>query len=229
MARSPDPFSSSPSFSLTDEELLIRIHGGDENARAILFHRYHLTRDSRLHAPNMPFLPCLNSWQCQETYFRSLCVACRLYTFGNNTKFSTYFTTILIRDLIRHNQRESVRLESSSLHLDAPLDGKEVDAHEIIPAPSGNEPVRLYEREELRQTIYSLPPDINKKTRRLVSFMDRGYSLAEASRKIGEKPNSTRIWIKKLYEHVHSRRNSSSGEQKKRHPRLENVYSLSKN
>ena len=192
----------SPLDNLSDEELIVHLRGGEQQAMATLVNRYFHQKEYRLRSSVLPPAPYLAEWQKKEVYFKALCHASDTYRFGNNSTFSTYFTTLLKRDISEENQRESRRVEAIALSLDHDPVGRfedEVILSDAVAAYSGKDPVVLEAyHSSLADSLRKPPKGYSKKVVDVVRLLIEGWSLSEASMMIQEKPNTVQGWFRRL-------------------------------
>ena len=196
--------SASAFSQLTDEELIVQIRGGREAARDALFERYHHQRAQRIKSAIMPTVRYVSEWSLGEIYFRALCRASLTYRFGEGAMFSTYFSSVLKRELVKADARELRRYETKAVRLDAPFIDEQSDsmllAERICPDESENDPRSQVFYAKLGDALKVAPPKCNPKVLDVVRLLGEGYSLAEISMILKVKVGTIRVWIDRLRE-----------------------------
>ena len=199
--RNRDTADASSFLSLPDEELIALMRDGRELARDALFKRYHLQRSQRLHSPAMPVLRHVREGEAGELYFRALCRASNTFRFGSAATFSTYFNSVLKREMLTADTREGRRYENFALRLDgAPSRDHEdlsiIDAFAIDTESSDPRVQHFYSH--LGDFLQTAHHGLNPRVLDVVRLLGEGYSLSEAAIYLKTNLNTVRFWIERL-------------------------------
>lgn len=195
-----------------DEELLLLFRMGDRKARDELSVRYFRYRKSHLRRACPEYYDVLDDIAFNEVFFRCYLSAERSFQLGNG-RFFAFFELILGREVRREARKVFVsRAEMAITSLDATRDGEQgYFLHDIIPSgETMSDPKAFLCFAETLSELGKLPKGMKKESVSIVRMLFDGYSLSEASKRLGIKQSNAKMmayrfrkWAKKTMESLY--------------------------
>ena len=195
-----------------DEELLLLFRMGDPKARDELSVRYFRYRKSHLRRACPEYYDVLDDIAFNEVFFRCYLSAERSFQLGNG-RFFAFFELILGREVRREARKVfTSRAEMASTSLDVTRDGEHgYFLHDIIPSgETMSDPKAFLCFAETLSELGKLPKGMKKESVSIVRMLFDGYSLSEASKRLGIKQSNAKMmayrfrkWAKKTMESLY--------------------------
>lgn len=195
-----------------DEELLLLFRMGDPKARDELSVRYFRYRKSHLRRACPEYYDVLDDIAFNEVFFRCYLSAERSFQLGNG-RFFAFFELILGREVRREARKVfASRAEMAITSLDATRDGEQgYFLHDIIPnGETMSDPRAFLSFAEALSELGKLPKGMKKESVGIVRMLFDGYSLSEASKRLGIKQSNAKMmayrfrkWAKKTMESLY--------------------------
>ena len=179
---------------LSDEELVLRYHGGDNDAADYLVDKYKNL--VRMRARSYFLVGADNDDLIQEGMI-GLYKAIRDYNVEKNVTFMTFASLCISRQIMTavtaYNSLKNSPL-NKSISLDAPItdeQGEDTVLSEVIPSKEEGNPEELYiSKEQSEHTVALLFSSLSKMERQVLELYKEGLSYTEIAQVLNKSPKS---------------------------------------